>query len=112
MPCTGEPFLNTVDYESGEQEGDLYDEENQSLLGLEDIDGFDNTDKKLSHNDIEESDLEIDFSNILRDVPEVDVVSVNKSLPPRLVSVNVTANSLTWVVGRQDHNIAAEKYQV
>ena len=49
MPCTGEPFLNAVDYESGEQEGDLYDEENQSLLGLEDNDGFYNTDKKLLH---------------------------------------------------------------
>ena len=121
MPCTGEPLLNAVDYEAGEEEEDLYDEENESLLNdiqtkspgeQEEIDNFDNIHIKHAHNNIQESDIEIDFANILRDVPEVEEGPVNQSLSPRLVSVNVTSNSLTWVVGKQDPTIAADKYQV
>ena len=45
-------------------------------------------------------------------VAQVEAVTVNEALSPRLVAVNATDNSLTWMLGRLDHTVAAEKYQV
>ena len=45
-------------------------------------------------------------------VGQVEAVTVNEALSPRLVAVNATDNSLTWMLGRLDHTVNAEIYQV
>ena len=45
-------------------------------------------------------------------VAQVEAVTANEALSPRLVAVNATDNSLTWMLGRLDHTVAAEKCQV
>ena len=45
-------------------------------------------------------------------VGQVEAVTVNEALSPRLVAVNATDDSLTWMLGRLDHTVNAEIYQV
>ena len=54
----------------------------------------------------------IEFSNILRDIAQVKTEQVIKSKPLKLVSLNSTDRSLTWMLGRLNHTVVAEKYQV
>ena len=45
-------------------------------------------------------------------VAQVEAVTANEALSPRLVAVNATDDFLIWMLGRLDHTVAAEKYQV
>ena len=73
---------------------------------------FERTGINTFPNDIEDAYSKIEFSNVLRDVAQVEAVTDNEASSPRLVAVNETDDSLTWMLGRLDHTVAAEKYQV
>ena len=90
-----------MDEEFDEQ--DIYDEKNIVAEIHEDSEN-----EKI----VAANDPDIEFSNILRDVAKVEAVSANETRSPKLVAVNATDQSLTWLLGRLDHTIKAEKYQV
>ena len=90
-----------MDDESINTEQDIYDEEN--LILQESVNSMEDN--------LEKDAVQLEsIQNSL--VAQVGAVTGNEALSPRLVAVNATDDSLTWMLGRLDHTVAAEKYQV
>ena len=101
IPCPGEPFLEPL--------GDIFDE---AEFNAREADTRNDASKAFDI-DIASNEVDPEFSNVQRNVAEVQTNRNNPKLkPPHLVALNSTDETLTWQLEGLDPKIKIDKYQV
>ena len=101
IPCPGEPFLEPL--------GDIFDE---AEFNAREADTRNDASKAFDI-DIASNEVDPEFSNVQRNVAEVQTNRNNPKLkPPQLVALNSTDETLTWQLEGLDPKIKIDKYQV
>ena len=128
IPCPGDPFLDPVgekyvevvsSHEEGSMDNNKVDgsEERNEKSKAIDLGGPYETSRKSNETepstDITTNNVDTGFSNVQRDITEVQTNPKNEKVqPPQLVGLDSTDESLTWRLEGLDPKIRIDKYQV